>query len=196
MTTPTTDLRTALTKLAERCEAIDGQWWVSGELRALLAAHPAPETETDTRREDDALVETVARALADDWNPDRDPVLTAMFRDYAQTAVTTVLAVLPAPPVVDGGWTVADWEEWAGEVASTLPEDCDGDEAQVEIIAKFVRRAAAVPVVDEAEIDAVGALAAREMLTPGSTFLLPHERAMVHHVGRAVAAHMRGTTRG
>ncbi|GAA1404009.1 hypothetical protein [Oerskovia paurometabola] len=103
---------------------------------------------SDARREDDELVETVARALSDDWNPDRDPVLTAMFRDYAQTAVTTVLAVFPAPPVVD-----------------------------------------------EAEIDAVVALAAREMLTPGSTFLLPHERAMVHHVGRAVAAHLRGASR-
>lgn len=36
-------------------------------------------------------VEDVARALADDWNPDRDPILTAMFRDYAQT----VLALYP-----------------------------------------------------------------------------------------------------
>ncbi|MGW8565676.1 hypothetical protein [Isoptericola sp. NPDC055881] len=30
--------------------------------------------------------ETVAEALADDWNPSRDPILTAMFRDYADTA--------------------------------------------------------------------------------------------------------------
>lgn len=34
--------------------------------------------------------ETVARALADDWNPDRDPILTAMFRDYAQTVLTAL----------------------------------------------------------------------------------------------------------
>ena len=27
----------------------------------------------------------LAALLADDWNPDRDPILTAMFRDYAQT---------------------------------------------------------------------------------------------------------------
>ena len=31
----------------------------------------------------------VARALADDWNPDRDPILTAMFRDYAATILTS-----------------------------------------------------------------------------------------------------------
>ena len=27
----------------------------------------------------------LAELLADNWNPDRDPILTAMFRDYAQT---------------------------------------------------------------------------------------------------------------
>lgn len=27
----------------------------------------------------------LAKLLADDWNPDRDPILTAMFRDYAAT---------------------------------------------------------------------------------------------------------------
>ena len=30
-------------------------------------------------------IEQAARAMADDWNPDRDPILTAMFRDYANT---------------------------------------------------------------------------------------------------------------
>lgn len=34
--------------------------------------------------------EEIARALADDWNPDRDPVLTAMFRDYAQTVLALI----------------------------------------------------------------------------------------------------------
>ena len=29
----------------------------------------------------------LAALLADDWNPDRDPILTAMFRDYAQTII-------------------------------------------------------------------------------------------------------------
>ena len=33
----------------------------------------------------------LAALLADDWNPNRDPILTAMFRDYAQT-------------ILDAGW--------------------------------------------------------------------------------------------
>ena len=33
----------------------------------------------------------LAQALADDWNPDRDPILTAMFRDYAQTVINHLL---------------------------------------------------------------------------------------------------------
>lgn len=41
----------------------------------------------------DAAIEAAARAMADDWNPDRDPILTAMFRDYAQSAVDAALAV-------------------------------------------------------------------------------------------------------
>ena len=43
----------------------------------------------------------LAALLADDWNPNRDPILTAMFRDYAQT-------------ILDAGWrpparTVTKW---------------------------------------------------------------------------------------
>ena len=41
---------------------------------------------TDTTARDQ-----LAALLADDWNPDRDPILTAMLRDYAQT-------------VLDAGW--------------------------------------------------------------------------------------------
>lgn len=38
---------------------------------------------------DPAHVEAVARHLANDWNPDRDIILTAMFRDYAATILTS-----------------------------------------------------------------------------------------------------------
>ena len=41
---------------------------------------------TDTTARDQ-----LAELLADDWSPDRDPILTAMFRDYAQT-------------ILDAGW--------------------------------------------------------------------------------------------
>lgn len=45
---------------------------------------------------DAALVEKAARAMADDWNPDRDPILTAMFRDYAASALAAVLPEIQA----------------------------------------------------------------------------------------------------
>ena len=38
--------------------------------------------------------EKLAALLADDWNPERDPILTAMFRDYAHT----ILAAGWRPP--------------------------------------------------------------------------------------------------
>lgn len=38
-----------------------------------------------------AAIEAAAAAMADDWNPDRDPVLTAMFRDYAASAVAAAV---------------------------------------------------------------------------------------------------------
>ena len=36
-------------------------------------------------------VEAGAQAMADDWNPERDPILTAMFRDYASSAIRAAL---------------------------------------------------------------------------------------------------------
>lgn len=45
-------------------------------------------TDIDVKPE---MIEKAAKALADDWNPGRDPVLAAMFRDYAQTALSAVL---------------------------------------------------------------------------------------------------------
>ena len=44
----------------------------------------------------DETIETAARALDAAWNPDRYPVLAAMFRDYAQTALAAVLPDLLA----------------------------------------------------------------------------------------------------
>ena len=32
-------------------------------------------------------IEAAAKAMADDWNPDRDTILTAMFRDHADSAI-------------------------------------------------------------------------------------------------------------
>ena len=43
-----------------------------------------------------AAVQAGAQALADDWNPDRDPVLTAMFSDYSATALAAATPHLRA----------------------------------------------------------------------------------------------------
>lgn len=59
-------------------------------------------TDIDVKPE---MIEKAAKALADDWNPERDPVLAAMFRDYAQTALTAVL-----PEVIRQAKTEA-WDE-------------------------------------------------------------------------------------
>lgn len=63
---------------------------------------------TITTEQRAAAREQIAADLADDWNPDRDPVLTAMFRDYAETAVCAVLAAL--------GITVSDEPETPDDV--------------------------------------------------------------------------------
>ena len=44
----------------------------------------------------DETIETAARAIDAAWNPERYPVLAAMFRDYAQTALAAVLPKLLA----------------------------------------------------------------------------------------------------
>ena len=49
-----------------------------------------------------AAIEAAAKAMADDWNPDRDPILTAMFRDHADSALAA------AEPNLRKKWA----EEW------------------------------------------------------------------------------------
>lgn len=44
----------------------------------------------------DEAVEKAAKAMADDWNPERDPILTAMFRDYAATALEAAAPLIAA----------------------------------------------------------------------------------------------------
>lgn len=42
----------------------------------------------------DEAVEAMAEAMDTAYNPDRYPIMTAMFRDYADTALDAALAVL------------------------------------------------------------------------------------------------------
>lgn len=56
-------------------------------------------------------VEAAARAMADDWNPGRDPVLTAMFRDYAQTAVAAAAPLIAQQTLIDAA------QAWSADIA-------------------------------------------------------------------------------
>lgn len=141
----TDGLREAFTRLADEWAASSCSGLVE-EIRTLLAAHPAPETDghvctphcdadqghypaptPDTRRED------VARAIdpeafydgpPGDWSP-RDLIKHGneirQRRTLALQAADRVLAVLPAPPVVDEAEVR---ERIAQEIeASILPND-------------------------------------------------------------------------
>ncbi|MFJ4107907.1 hypothetical protein [Oerskovia enterophila] len=128
------DLRTALTKLADKwlsnkdrpSDYQDGVADAACAIRALLAAHPA-EVVSDTRREDDELVEAVARALQEhanslardlEWGegvPFED--LAPHMQDARRGQARAVLAVLPAPPVV--GETLA-LEEAADDMEAVI----------------------------------------------------------------------------
>ena len=50
----------------------------------------------------DAMVEAAAEAMADDWNPERDPVLSAMFRDYAVSALEAAAPIIAAKAWEEG----------------------------------------------------------------------------------------------
>ena len=91
-------------------------------IRTAAAPAPAPSVVPE------AAVDAVARALADDWNPGRDPVVTAMFRDYARTALAAALPLLTAAPsatrdeVARAIRSVTDrWDEPLDEVHDVPP---------------------------------------------------------------------------
>lgn len=68
-------------------------------------------------------VEKAARAMADDWNPDRDPILTVMFRDYAASALAAVLPDAMAEAWGEG-WNIGNWgiRDENGEVPNPYEE--------------------------------------------------------------------------
>ena len=59
----------------------------------------------------DEMVEAAAEAMADDWNPERDPVLSAMFRDYAVSALEAVIPQIAAAVWDEGFEAGATWEQ-------------------------------------------------------------------------------------
>lgn len=105
------DLRTALTKLLDEYAA-DGPSGIVRDLSDLLAAHPAPTPDEDkwshfaTERED---VEAACRAWYEQGKPTGTRTWDQMVAEpdarlvvgYIRDRMRAVLAVLPAPPVVD-----------------------------------------------------------------------------------------------
>lgn len=60
----------------------------------------------------DEMVETAARAMDHAYNPDRAPILAAMFRDYARAALEAAAPLIAAQALRDaedawqwGGWS-------------------------------------------------------------------------------------------
>lgn len=133
----TDGLREAFTRLADEWAASSCSGLVE-EIRALLAAHPAPETDghvctphcdadqghypaptPDTRREEE-WVEVAGRAALDSL-PFDNPTISYRESGMIRAAVRAVLAALPAPPVVD---EASIRERIAQEIeASILPND-------------------------------------------------------------------------
>lgn len=62
----------------------------SHERKVATIAHPGGYQMIDDL-DLTAAFEAGAAGISDDWNPERDPVLSAMFRDYAQSAIDAAL---------------------------------------------------------------------------------------------------------
>ncbi|MGN8689435.1 hypothetical protein ACTND8_05970 [Atopobiaceae bacterium HCP3S3_F7] len=82
-------------------------------------------TDIDVKPE---MIEKAAKALADDWNPERDPVLAAMFRDYAQTALTAVLPEVIRQAKTEALEAVLREHPRVGIFEPCIPGECDGHE--------------------------------------------------------------------
>ena len=72
---------------------------LTGWIEVTVSPVVAQDTTTPADGPDSDVIEQAARAMADDWDPDRDPFLLAMFRDYANTlAAAGLLARSHATP--------------------------------------------------------------------------------------------------
>ena len=82
-------------------------------------------SEIPIRSESD-VIEQAARAMADDWDPDRDPFLLAMFRDYANTLAAAGL--LAHSHVTPAFTTEQEIESLASEIHEAYAyqyDECD-----------------------------------------------------------------------
>ena len=65
----------------------------------------------------DEMVETAARAIDHAYNPERHPILAAMFGDYARAALEAVAPLIAAQALRDA----ADAWQWGGWSTITEP---------------------------------------------------------------------------
>ena len=83
----------------------------------------------------DEMVETAARAIDHAYNPDRAPILAAMFRDYARAALEAAAPLIAAAALRDAAdremtaWEPVlmspDWVEAIESVCETLRARAD-----------------------------------------------------------------------
>ena len=83
----------------------------------------------------DEMVKTAARAIDRAYNPDRAPILAAMFRDYARAALEAVAPLIAAAALRDAAdremtaWEPVlmspDWVEAIESVCETLRARAD-----------------------------------------------------------------------
>ena len=79
----------------------------------------------------DEAVEKAAKAMADDWNPERDPILSAMFRDYAATALEAAAPLIAAKALRDAATRIPSvYTRSQGGPSAWLSARADRIEAQ------------------------------------------------------------------
>ena len=81
----------------------------------------------------DAAVEAAARALDANFNPDRYPIMAAMFRDYASTALDAAAPHIAAQALRDmGEWFDRAAQLGTGELDVIAAQACYDRAAQIE----------------------------------------------------------------
>ena len=121
-------------------------------------------------RTNDDAVERAARALA---SMPGKPWHQQSVRSVARAALAAAGAGEGDRSSGDGvEWTFEQWQEWSNEVASEMPENWDGDEAQEDIILRFVKHATAHLATCPAALHGAGEAVDREALAEAAGDLL------------------------
>ena len=76
----------------------------------------------------DVAVEAAARALDANFNPDRYPIMAAMFRDYASTALAAAAPYIAAQALRDAAdiWQINGWTGDGSVLGPSRPQQILG----------------------------------------------------------------------